>query len=409
MLLLKLGYRNLWRNRRRTLLTMTAMSVATALVIFMLAIYDGMLWDMIDSATEMYHGHVKVTAEGYQEKRKMQLTIEEDGMRDLIMEHGAEGAAARVRGFALLSFGEGDDAHTQPAELLGIDPDEEHSVTKLHENMKEGAWLSSADSDDIVLGEGLAKRLEAEMGGEIVMMGQAADGSIAAGLFTVGGIVETNDPMRDASLAVVGRTTLQELLVLEGRVHEWSISLKRPIGADVWAVKLQKDLPGKDVSSWYEFLPLLKQSLDLWDVSKWIFAFIFYFAVVLIAANTMYMAFFERMREFGIIEAIGMKSRSLSILIVFEGMIMSGLSALIGGAVGIAASFYMVDHPIDLSGFMSAISWGGGAFQPRLKTYPTFENMLTPIVLITALGIIVALFPARKLRKLSPVDVLKEV
>jgi len=410
MLLMKLAYRNLWRNRRRTLLTMTAIGVATALVILMLAIYDGMMWDMIDSATDMYHGHVKVTAENYLDKRKMQLTIGEDGVRGILLAgKGVKGVAGRVRGFALISYGEGDDAHTQPAELFGIDPAEERTVTRLDEALIEGSFVTASDSDEIVLGDGLAKRLEAEVGGEIVMMGQAADGSIAAGLFTVVGILETGDPLRDASLAVVGRKTLQGLLALEGRIHEWSVSLRRPIGADVWAAEMAAKLPGMDVVSWYTFLPLLKQSIDLWDVSEWIFAFIFYFAVILIAANTMYMAFFERMREFGVIEAIGMKSGKLSLLIVLEGMIMSGLAALAGGAVGIAVALFMVNHHIDLSAFISPITYGGGAFQPRLKTYPTFKNMIVPILMITALGIIVALFPARKLKKLKPVDVLKEV
>lgn len=410
MLLMKLGYRNLWRNRRRTLLTMIAMGVATAMVILMLGIYDGMIWDMIDSATVSYHGHVKITAEGYLEKRKMVQTIEQDGLHASISaDPRVAGIAGRTRGFALLSFGEGDASHTQPAELLGIDPAEERAVTTLEDQVATGSFITGPDSHDIVLGAGLARRLEAEIGGEIVAMGQGADGSIAAEIFTVSGIIESGDPLRDASLAITGRTTVQRMFVLEGQLHEWAVLLNRPLAAREWATELQAGLDGIDVQSWLEFLPQMGQMMDMWGAMKFVFALIFYFAVILVAVNTMYMAFFERMREFGVMEALGLKVYKLSGLIMFEGILMSAISGIVGGLIGIGLSYYMSVHHIDLSGVFEPISYAGGALQPRIKSYPALDNMLYPILMIIGLGMIVAIFPALKLRRLRPVDVLKEV
>ena len=111
----------------------------------------------------------------------------------------------------LLSHGEGVGSHTQPAELLGINPDEERTVTQLESHITAGVYLTGSDTKGILLGDGLAKRLEAELGGEIIAMGQGADGSIAAEIFTVSGIINTGDPLRDSMLAIAGRTTLQEL------------------------------------------------------------------------------------------------------------------------------------------------------------------------------------------------------
>ena len=410
MLLLKLGYRNLWRNRRRTLLTMSAMSMATALLILTLGIYDGMLWDMIEGATELYHGHVKITAKDYIEKRQLYQTIPDNGMYEKIeVDPRVRGIAGRVRGFALLSFGEGADSHTQPAELFGINPDEERKVSRLHDRVSEGVFINGSASHEIVLGQGLAKLLEAEIGGEIVAMGQGADGSIAADIFHVAGIVDTGDPVRDAMLAVVGIKTLQEMLVVEGKLHELSISLKRSLEAKEWAARLQPDFPGMDVMPWNDFLPQIGQVLEIWGIFKLIFAVIFYFAVILISANTMYMALLERMREFGIMGAIGMKQSRLSRMILLEGVLMSGISGIVGGMAGILASFYFKEHYIDLSAFMSQISYAETTLQPRLRSYPALDNMLMPIVMITLLGIVVSIFPALRLRRHRPVDVLREV
>ena len=109
MLLLKLGYRNLWRNRRRTLLTMSAMGIATALLILTLGIYDGMLWDMIEGATEIYHGHVKITAEHYIERRQLHLTIPDNGMYEKIKtDDRVKGIAGRVQYIEFLDRSEGE-------------------------------------------------------------------------------------------------------------------------------------------------------------------------------------------------------------------------------------------------------------------------------------------------------------
>ncbi|MFC1551670.1 ABC transporter permease, partial [Candidatus Latescibacterota bacterium] len=130
---------------------------------------------------------------------------------------------------------------------------------------------------------------------------------------------------------------------------------------------------------------------------------------ILVAANTMYMALHERMREFGIMRAIGMKPRRLSRMIVLEAVLMSGIAGIVGGIVGISGSFYLKDHYIDLSSVMTQISYAETTLQPRLRTYPMLDSMIMPIVVIVILGIIVSLFPARKLKKLKPVDVLREV
>ncbi len=410
MLILKLGYRNLWRNRRRTLLTMSAMALATALLILTLGIYDGMLWDMIEGATDLYHGHVKITAEDYLDQHKLHQNLPSDFMENGIgsLPH-VKGMAGRVRGYALLSFQNGDESHSQPAELFGIDPAEEKTVTTLDKHVSEGVFLTDPASDQIVLGKGLAQLLETEIGGEIIAMGQGADGSIAADIFHVVGIINTNDPIRDAMLAVVGRNRLQEMLVVEGRLHEVALSLDSALKAEEWVAEHRDSAGDLVMSPWNEFLPQIGQVLKMWGTLKLIFAIIFYFAVILVSANTMYMALLERMREFGIMGAIGMKIRRLSWLIVLEGFLMSAISGMAGGIVGVIGTYILRDHHIDLSRWITPIAYAETVLVPRIRSYPNPGSMFMPIIVIIILGVIVSLFPARKLKKQRPVDVLREV
>jgi len=386
------------------------MAAAAALLILSLALIDGMVWDMIESATEMYVGHASITAEDYRKERTLQLTLPEDSPPlDVLEGPGIKGYSGRVRGFLLLSYGEGSSAHTQPAELLGVDPAQEVRVTRLAECVKEGRFLDGPDGGAILLGAGLAKRLEAEVGGELVVMGQAADGSIAADLLRVGGVLDTGDAGRDSTLAVVGRRRLQTILSLEGRVHEWAASLERVKDADLWVRAAEPRLRGMDVESWLTLLPQLGQMLDFIVVNHLFMGLVFYFAAVLVTVNTMYMALIERMREFAVMGAIGLRPIRMAALIVLEGFLLGVVSALIGGVVGGGASLYFQARPYDLSGVLGRMSMVGTVLQPRLRAVPDFGNVFIPVVTLVVVSVLVSFWPAWKLLRLRPVEILREV
>lgn len=409
MLLARLGYRSLWRNRRRTILTMTAMGFATALIVLTLSVYEGMFRDMIENATE-YQGQIRITAEGYFEEPQMDITVPQDTLRQALLEYpNVRGVAGRLRGFALLSYGEGDSSRTQATELLGIDPDEEGGVSRFRERVIAGRFLSGPATREIVLGRGLARSLEVEIGGEIVAMGQDAYGSVAADIFRVAGIVDTGDPLRDISLALVGRRTLQTMLALNGQLHEWTLRLNSPLQAESVSAALRRDLAGYDVRSWNRFLPQLNNILEISNASRFIFALIFYFAVVLVTVNTIYMALFERMREFAVMSAIGLRPVRLSLLILLEALFMSGIAGIIGGIVGYLAALLLERYTIDISSFMPSVSIAETTMAPRIRAVPTPDTVLIPVFLVIALGTLVALFPAWRLKRLRPVEVLREV
>ncbi|MHB9028182.1 MAG: ABC transporter permease, partial [Candidatus Latescibacterota bacterium] len=355
-------------------------------------------------------GQIRITAEGYFEDQETDLTIPQDTIRQTILSYpGALGAAGRVRGFALLSYGEGDSSRAQASELLGIDPNEEQGVSEFAGRVIAGRFLSGTSAKEIVLGRGLARSLEAEVGGEIVAMGQDVYGSVAADIFRVAGIMDTGDPLRDVSLALTGRQTLQNMLALDGQLHEWAVRLRSPLQANAAAAGLQAELPGYDVRPWTRFLPQLNDILKISEVSRFIFALIFYFAVTLVTVNTMYMALFERMREFAVMSAIGLRPARLALLIVLEALLMSGIAGIIGGIVGFLAALFLQAHPVDISSIMPTVTFAETTLQPRIYAVPAPNVVFVPILMVIGLGSLAALFPAWRLKRLRPVEVLREV
>ncbi|HEY9856056.1 MAG TPA: ABC transporter permease, partial [Stenomitos sp.] len=330
-LLMRLSFRNLWRNKRRTLLTMSGMALSTALLIWVMGLIAGTYADAIESVTGLYYGHAKITAPHYLDERDIALNLDEASLPPSVRhDPHVKGVASRVRGFMLLSSGEGDQAKSQAAELLGIDPREEEAVSGLAARIASGTNLTSANADGILLGKTLAQRLGATLGSEVIAMGQAVDGSTAPGIFHVAGLLNTGDTALDGSLALVGRKTLQAMLGMDGRVHEWVLHLDSPMISREWAKAAQAKVTDAEVAPWQRLLPVMANMIDKSGVQKAMTAVIFYFAVILITVNTMYMAQLERLREFAVMGAIGLKPRRLMSLIVLEGAMMSGIAALAG-------------------------------------------------------------------------------
>lgn len=409
-MMMRLSFRNLWRNKRRTLLTMSAMAFSTALLIMSMGIQTGTLVDTVVSATGLYHGHAKLTAPGYMERRDVALSLGEDSLPPELKQDGhVKGVSGRVRSFMLLSSGKEDEAQSQPAELLGVSPAEEEAVSALSTRLKTGTMLKGSDGDGILLGTDLAKKLGATVGSEVVAMGQAVDGSIAPGIFTVAGLIETGDTMTDGRLALVGRSTLQEMLAMEGRVHEWVFHLDNPMPAREWAETAQAHVTEGELTPWHRLLPGMASLIDNSGAQKAMTAIIFYFGVILVTVNTMYMAQLERMREFAVMGAIGLKPRRLMGLMVLEGTLMSAIAAVTGGAIGMAWSLYLMDHPLVMATNSSSVSMGGGTVSTALRSMPTWDTIVIPMVLMLILGGLISFFPAWKLGRLRPVDALREV
>ncbi|MBF0547574.1 MAG: ABC transporter permease [Candidatus Riflebacteria bacterium] len=388
---------------------MSAMISAVTLLIFNLGMNDGLIWGIINNSTETMFGHLTVTEVTYIDQPSLYKTIPEDvNFRKTILKNPeVKGICGRISCFVLLSFGNDENSHSQAVELLGINPDEEIQTSRLPTSVTKGKFLSSNEAHEIILGENLAKRLEATIGGQVAIMGQAADGSICSDLLTVAGFMKTGNSFRDSSLALTGRKTLQEILVLDNKLHKWIVFLKNPLKSNFMAETLKKDFPSFLFTTWQKLVPQMASILDILTAIQLIVMGIFYFAVFLITMNTMNMAFLERRREFAILGAIGLTKKRLAVLITLEGCLLGIFAGIFGGVLGTSLSFWFHYYPLDLSAFLPNISYGEGALQPFLTCNPTLKNVFSPILGMLILGNIVACLPIIRLIRQKPAEALR--
>ncbi|MDT8442311.1 MAG: FtsX-like permease family protein [Desulfuromonadales bacterium] len=406
-MLARLAFRNLWRNTRRTLLTLSAMVVSAALLILALGVFSGMFEDMLASATEQYSGHIVLAQSDYHQRRDLyaHLPLQLVDAEALRATPEVTGRSGRLRGFGLLSSGE----TSQPVELLGIRADQERRVTRLHRFVSSGTFLDAADEDGIVLGRGLATRLGVAPGDELVFVTQAADGSIGNDLLTVRGIFATGDSRQDNGLALVPLPWLQRLLALDGRIHEVAVRVAEPLRADLLATRLNSQLPD-DVTAlgWGALLPEMREVIASYDVSRMIFVAILYVATGLGILNTFFMSVMERHREFGILLAQGMRPWAIRRMVLLETLLLGSLALVIGVTLGGLLTLYMQRVGIDLSSQITPITYAGGTILPRLRAVFVLDNFLVPAVTLLLVSLLAGFLPANRAAGLDPVTALRE-
>ena len=406
-MLTALAFRNLWRNRRRTLLTLSAMVVSAALLILSLGVFSGMIDDMLATTTRLYYGHLVVAAPAYHDHRDLHAHLAESSidLPALAAVPGRLGLTPRLRAFGLLSR----EANSQPVEILGVDPVREPLVTNLHQQLVSGRYLRAGERNAVVIGSALAKKLGATLGSEVVVVTQAADGSIGNDLLTVCGIFTSGDSRHDGRLAITPLPWLQSLLALDGRIHEATMAVAEPMQAFAVADRLNAALPaGIEARDWGDLLPEMREVIASFDVSRMIVVGILYFATALGILNTCFMSVMERTREFGLLLAAGMRPWGIRRLVLLETLFMAllGVSAgLVGGAL---LTWYMQAVGIDLSGSITPITYAGSTILPRLRAVFATGNFLLPAVTLVAVALVAGFLPANRAARLDPVAALRE-
>lgn len=406
-MLFQLAARNLWRNRRRSLLTLTAMVVSSSLLILSLGIYSGMIEDMLASATEQYHGHLVVSVRGYQQDRELFAHFSPDKqlMARLADGSGTLAISPRLRSFGLLSHAQ----NTQPIEVLGIRPELESAVTTLQQKLIAGRYLDYALPGGALIGQGLAKKLGVKPGDELVFITQAADGSIGNDLLQVAGIFATGATGRDNGLALVHLPWLQQVIALPGEVHELSLRLEDPLQAAALASRMNRTLPTElEAIGWDGLLPEMAEAIATYDVSRLIMCIILYFAAGLGVLNTFFMSVMERTREFGIIMAMGMKPWRVRAMVLLESLLLGGISLVVGLALGLLMSLYMRDVGIDLSAHITPVTYAGGTILPRLRAVLDPPNFYIPAQLLLLICLVAGIFPANRAARLNPAAAIRE-
>ncbi|MFC1858514.1 ABC transporter permease [Thermodesulfobacteriota bacterium] len=405
---IKMSWRNIWRNPRRTILTISAIAFASMLLIFMLSFQFGSYDAMIDTAVKVHTGHLQVQEKGYDKKKDMRLVVSDPAAVSKILKKdpGIDVFTFRANTFSLIS----SEDRTYGVLVVGIDPVREAKVTRLKKLVRRGSYLSKNDTNQAMLGELLANNLKVDIGDELAVLGQGRDGSIAATVVRIKGIFRSGQDEFDRSSVQIPLKYFQEVYAMNGAVHEVVIIVNSLDNVSMIKEMLQMNLQKLNTDhplvalDWKELMPGLSQGIAMDLIS----GFIMYLLLVIVVAfsilNTFLMAIFERTREFGVMMAIGTTPGRLTRMLMIESTAMTFLGIVTGIILGCLITYYYQVNGINIAGASEILRHYGisGRLYPRLSL---FSAILGPAV-VFIITFLAALYPALKVRSLRPVEAL---
>ncbi len=396
---LRLGWRNLWRNTRRTLITLAAVTLSTGILITDYALMDGLLKNAVSNATNLVVGEVQVHAQGYLAERSIYKSLANP---ERILQAAADNrisAAPRRYGFGLVAVG----TKSAGARFWGVEPVLERATFDLAQHLAEGRFLSEAPQRGMILGQKLARSLQAQIGSEVVVVVQAADGSLGNELFTVTGILKVAGDNIDRNAALIHASDFVELFVSGDRIHEIALNSRGRMSLEELTSLVAATAPEQEVKNWRQLLPAVSDMVSLFDVFIWIFGMIFLLAAGMGVMNTMLMATYERIREFGVLKALGATPWRIIKDVAAEASVLSALATALGTLLGLAGSYYLQEVGLDTTIFAGSYTVGGIAFDPVWRAALSLKVVLIPVMLMMIISLVASLYPATLAARLDPV------
>ena len=405
-LTLRLAWRNLWRQPRRTWLTTGAMVFSNIILAVMVSLQFGMYDMMIDNTLAVFTGHLQVQAPGYKDDKKMRQSIPNAAGLAASLRQNLDVDTVAVRGtaFALAS----SDERSFGIQVIGIQPEYEARVSSLPGLLSEGRYPADNFAAEVVIGNVLARNLKVTIGDELTLLGSGRDGSFAAAVVIVTGIFDTGMADLDRSIAQLPLGAFQDVFSMADQAHEIVIRV-----ADLSLVpgikqQVQGLLPADEnlvVFDWDELEPSLKQAIQADIASAWFMYGILIILVAFSVLNTVLMSVLERTREFGIVMSLGLTPGRLGRLVVLETMLMGLMGLILGTLLGAGLILWLGANGFSYPGMEEMAE----RFNMPAKIYPQLS--LVPLflgpVIVFAGTLIAAVYPAIRLHWLEPVQAMR--
>jgi putative ABC transport system permease protein len=403
---LKLAWRNIWRNKRRSFITMGSITFAVLLACVMRSMQLGSYERMIANAAQFYTGYIQIHDNGYWDDKTIDNVFENSDalMANISAIKGVEVAVPRVESFALASFG----TKTKGAMVLGMDPEKESQLTKVKEKLVEGEYLEENDKA-VLVAQGLARYLNIAIGDTIVLISQGYHGANAAGIYPVKGIMKFPVPDQNNQTVYMPLKEAQWFYDVENNLTSIAFVIDKAKNTDriVAEIAAQIDLEALEVMSWRDMMPDLIQGIEIDNISGKVMLWILYAVIGFGMFGTFLMMTAERMYEFGVMMSVGMKRWIMQSIVFVEMAMMTTIGVIAGVSVSLPILIYYYNNPvyfgeeeakaIESFGVEAAYFF---SLQPSL-----FYNQAWAIFFM---ALILSLYPLIVIQKLKPVQAMRE-
>ena len=412
--IIKMAWRNMWRNWRRTLIASVAIILGMVLLIFMDALIKGSDQAIYGNAVRMYGGNVQVHAPGYREKSDrlplLPLADSETVVATIQAIDSPEkilSTSKRINTGGMVSTGAGN----YPVTITAIEPEKEAPVSLFAENISDGRFLTKEDGDAIVIGQGLADLLEVGVGDRVMLLGRRLNEAMRQRSMTVVGIYSLGMDSAERGTVFINLSTAQTLYNLREQETEVVVSLEKVGQESVLIADLQAQLPGYEVDSWDTLSPEIQQALQSKSAATGIMGML----VVLIASigilNLMLMAVYERTREMGVLAALGMKGRQITALFLLEGTFIGLFGAVMGVIAGGLLVAAVARVGIDI-GSLTETADGAEIYAlmgDRLYPALSMTTTLGYAFLVVIISAVASYFPAWQASRSEPAEALHHI
>lgn len=403
MRMLRLAWRNVWRNKRRTGIVVTAVSIGIAGALSSVAFNYGMVVQMIETAIESELGHLQIHASGYDANPELARLIPDGGQREIEVLEASDGVRAfapRVRSEGLLT----SPRAAVGVRVIGIDPEKEAEVSLVERSIRVGRYLDR-DRRRILIGDDLAKRLSVRVGDKVVVSAQSLSGDLSGEAMRVAGIFDTASKELDSGTAYLRIDMSQELLGLGEGISEIVVLADSRASVATLRELLSVRLSPDEVRSWEELRPTLVYLVDLFSQ----FAIYVYLAVFVAMAfgiaNVLLMAVYERMREIGVLMALGVSRGRVIGLVIIESLLVTFLGLAIGFAMTLLLLYWLSDG-IDLGAFAEGLN----AYGVGTRIIPVLQrsDYLWPAAVALLTALLASAWPALRAARLRPAEAMRQ-
>lgn len=399
MLIFKIAFRNIFRQKRRTILTGLTMVGSFVLSSVSIGWSDGTYSDIINKFTSMQLGHIQLHYKDYRENPSIYKTIDNYKQvgAQISQVEGVEKWAPRLFSAGLVSVND----KSAGAQITGIDPSLEEKATRFSQKILKGKTLSSLPSHEAIIGKDLLKVLEADIGDEIVIVSQASDGSIANDIYNIiGSFEETGGLISERMVLYLHIQDAQELFALENRVHEITVMARNLNIVKSVVERIEIALNNKDfeVAPWQVFAKSFYQAMEADKKGNWISLFVIMLIVAVGVLNSVLMSVLERRREYGLLKAVGTKPLEIFFLVLYEVNVLALFSIALGGIIGVIINYILSIYGITLP---EPMTWGGVELHD-LKSTVTSSSLYIPALTVILSASIISIFPAVSAAKTAP-------